>query len=107
MAKLFVGNLSFNVTEDELKTWIEGRGHQVEELRLMTDRDTGKPRGFAFVTINGDVNKTTADLNGQEFKGRNLTVNEARPMERRGSGGGPGGGHDHRGGRGGRREPRW
>lgn len=106
MPKLFVGNLPFDVTDDELKSWIEGHGHQVEELRLMRDRETGKSRGFAFVTVDGEVNKATTALNGQDFKGRNLTVNEARPMERRNSfgndsrGGGGGGGR-------GRREPRW
>ena len=100
MPKLFVGNLPFDVSDDELKIWVEGRGHQVEELRVMRDRDTGKPRGFAFVTVTGDVNKATAAMNGQDFKGRNLTVNEAKPMERRNFGGG-----DNRGG--GRREPRW
>jgi RNA recognition motif-containing protein len=100
MTKLFVGNLPFDVTDDELKNWVEGRGHQVDELRLMRDRETGKARGFAFVTVDGDANKAIAALNGQEFKGRSLTVNEARPMERRSSGG-----HDSRGR--GRREPRW
>jgi len=100
VAKLFVGNLPFDVTDDELRNWVEGRGQQVEELRLMRDRETGKLRGFAFVTVSGDVNKATAALNGQEFKGRSLTVNEARPMERRNSGG-----NDSRGR--GKREPRW
>jgi len=83
MPKLFVGNLPFQATEDELKSWIEARGQQVEELRLMTDRDTGKPRGFGFVTIEGDINKAVAALNGQDFMGRALTVNEARPMVKR------------------------
>ena len=103
MPKLFVGNLPFDVTDEELRSWVEGRGHQVEEVRLMRDRETGRARGFAFVTVDGDVNKVTAALNGQEFKGRSLTVNEARPMDRPKSGGG--GGHDGRGR--GRREPRW
>jgi len=100
MPKLFVGNLPFDVTDEELKEWIEAKGHAVEELRLMRDRDTGKPRGFAFVTVQGDINKLTAALNSQDFKGRSLTVNEARPMESRSSGG-----HDNQGR--GRREPRW
>jgi len=100
MPKLFVGNLPFDVTDDELKSWVEGRGHQVEELRLMRDRDTGRPRGFAFVTVDGDVNKATAAMNGQEFKGRSLTVNEAKPMERRNNFGGNDRGR-------GKREPRW
>lgn len=102
MPKLFVGNLPFQATEDELRSWIEARGQQVEELKLMTDRDTGKPRGFGFVTIEGDLDKAVAALNGQDFMGRALTVNEAKPMERR-EGGGGGRGFD----RGSRREPRW
>ncbi len=102
MPKLFVGNLSFQATEEELRGWIEARGYHVEDLKLMTDRDTGKPRGFGFVTVDGDVNKITAALNGQDFMGRALTVNEAKPMVRR-DGGGGGGGFD----RGGKREPRW
>lgn len=106
MPKLFVGNLPFDVADDELKGWVEGRGYQVEEVRVMRDRETGKPRGFAFVTFEGDVHKASAELNGQDFKGRNLTVNEAKPMERRSfgrndsHGGGGGGGRS-------RREPRW
>src|SRR4051812_35171437 len=100
MPKLFIGNLPFQATEDELRSWFEAHGHQVEELKLMTDRDTGKPRGFGFVTISGDVNKATASLNGQDFMGRSLTVNEAKPMQRREGGGG---GFE----RGGKREPRW
>ena len=99
MSKLFVGNLPFDVTDDELKVWVEGRGHEVEEVRLMRDRETGRLRGFGFVTVVGDVHKATAALNGQELKGRALTVNEAKPMERRDFGGD----RDHRG----RREPRW
>jgi RNA recognition motif-containing protein len=104
MPKLFVGNLPFQATEDELRNWIEARGQQIEELRLMTDRETGKPRGFGFVTIQGDLDSAVAALNGQDFMGRALTVNEAKPMERRNGGGGGGGrGFD----RGSRREPRW
>ena len=101
MPKLFVGNLPFDVTDDELKSWVEGRGYQVEEVRLMRDRDTGKLRGFGFVTVDGNIHKATAALNGQEFKGRSLTVNEAKPMERRTFGG------DDRDRSRGKREPRW
>ena len=100
MPKLFVGNLPFDVTDDELKSWVERHGHQVEELRLMRDRETGKARGFAFVTLDGKVSDLIAAFNGQEFKGRALAVNEAKPMERRNSGGGSDRGR-------GRREPRW
>jgi RNA recognition motif-containing protein len=100
MPRLFVGNLPFEVTDEELKKWFESRGHEVEELRVMRDRDSGKPRGFAFVTIHANLNKATAALSGQDFRGRSLTVKEARPMERRNSGGNYGPGR-------GRREPRW
>lgn len=102
MPKLFVGNLPFQATEDELRGWVESHGLQVDELKVMTDRDTGKPRGFGFVTIQDDVHKAVAALNGQECMGRALTVNEAKPMERR-EGGGGGRGSDC----GSRREPRW
>ena len=86
--KLFVGNLSFTVTEEGLKEWIEQHGHAVEEVKVMTDRDTGKPRGFGFVTLReeGSLKKAIEDLQGQEFMGRTLTVNEAKPREPRGGG---------------------
>ena len=82
--KLYVGNLAFETTENDLQDLFEKHG-QVGEVALMTDRMTGKSRGFAFVTM-GD--KAQADaamtaLNGQELNGRALTVNEARPREER------------------------
>jgi RNA recognition motif-containing protein len=82
--KLYVGNLSFETTENDLQDLFEQHG-QVNELRLMMDRLTGKSRGFAFVTFNDDTqaNAAKSALNGHELKGRALTVNEARPREER------------------------
>ena len=102
--KLYVGNLSFETTENDLQDLFEQHG-QVSEVRLMMDRMTGKSRGFAFVTMNDNAQASAAmsALNGQEFSGRALTVNEARPREDRGGGGGGGyGGSGGGGGRGGR-----
>jgi RNA recognition motif-containing protein len=109
MNKLFVGNLSFTATDEDLKNFFEQYGHAVDEIKIMTDRDTGKPRGFGFVTLGESANMKRAiqDLQGQEFMGRALTVNEAKPKEPRSGGpGGPGGGGGNaRAGN--RREPRW
>ena len=91
--KLYVGNLSFETTENDLQDLFEQHG-QVSEVRLMMDRMTGKSRGFAFVTINDNAhaNAAMSALNGHELNGRALTVNEARPREERprpfGGGGG-------------------
>jgi cold-inducible RNA-binding protein len=90
--KLFVGNLSFETTENDLQDLFEQHG-QVGEVSLMMDRMTGKSRGFAFITMNDKAQADAAvtALNGKEFAGRALTVNEARPREDRGarpSGGG-------------------
>jgi cold-inducible RNA-binding protein len=119
---IFVGNLDFNVTEEAVRSLFERYG-AVNSARIMTDRDTGRSRGFAFVEME---NETEADqaitaLNGYTMDGRALNVNEARPKPDRGFGGGGsrfggGGGAGSRrpgagGGRpsagGGRREPRW
>ena len=95
--KLYVGNLSFETTENDLQDLFEQHG-QVSEVRLMMDRMTGKSRGFAFVTMNDNAQASAAmsALNGKELNGRALTVNEARPREERprpyGGGGGGGGG---------------
>lgn len=94
--KLFVGNLSFESTENDIQDLFEQHG-QVAEVRLMMDRMTGKSRGFAFVTLNDDAqaNAAMSALNGHQLNGRALTVNEARPREdrpRTGGGGGGGGG---------------
>ncbi|MGE5213666.1 MAG: RNA recognition motif domain-containing protein [Nitrospirota bacterium] len=93
--KLYVGNLSFETTENDLQDLFEQHG-QVSEVRLMMDRMTGKSRGFAFITMNDGAQAKAAmgALNGREFNGRPLTVNEARPREERPRpyGGGGGGG---------------
>ena len=85
--KLYVGNLSFETTETELKDLFDQAG-SVETVRIITDRDTGRSRGFGFVEMQGGGDKAIAALNGKDFKGRALTVNEARPMSPRDSGGG-------------------
>ena len=82
--KLYVGNLSFESTENDLQDLFEKHG-AVNEVRLMMDRMTGKSRGFAFVTMNDDTQAKAAisALNGHELNGRALNVNEARPREER------------------------
>ena len=99
--KLFVGNLSFNVTENDLQDLFSPHG-TVAAVDLIMDRMSGRPRGFAFVTMETPEGATAAieALNGKNVSGRDLTVNEARPKEERSGGGGFGGG----GGRGPRRE---
>jgi cold-inducible RNA-binding protein len=103
---IFVGNLSFNTNEDELRQLFEPHG-QVDRVSIMTDRDTGRSRGFGFVEMasNEDGEKAIAALNGSQVGGRTINVNEARPKTERSSGGGGGGGggrdRGERGGRGG------
>src|SRR3954451_23923517 len=89
--KLYVGNLSFESTENDLQDLFEKHG-QVAEVKLMMDRMTGKSRGFAFITMNDNAQASAAmaALNGQELNGRALTVNEARPREERPGPRGPG-----------------
>lgn len=103
MKNIFVGNLSFNTGEDELRQLFESYG-QVDRVSILTDRDTGRSRGFGFVEMasNEDGDKAIAALNGTQVGGRTINVNEARPKSDRPSGGGGGGGRE----RGGRRE-RW
>jgi RNA recognition motif-containing protein len=86
--KLFVGNLSFETTENDLQDAFAAHG-AVTETNLMMDRSTGRPRGFAFVTMANpeDAQKAIDALNGSQLGGRALTVNEARPREERSSGG--------------------
>src|SRR5258707_11472242 len=93
-AKLFVGNLSFNITENDLQDAFAAHG-TVTEANLMMDRTTGRPRGFGFVTMSSpeEAQKAIEALNGANLDGRNLTVNEARPREER-TGGGFRGGRD-------------
>ena len=87
MKNLFVGNLPFDVTEEALRDLFTPFG-EVQQVRIMTDRDTGRPRGFAFVEMaDDDSTKAIAALNGKDFGGRALNVNEARPRPERGGGG--------------------
>lgn len=89
MKNIFVGNLSFGSTEDSIRSLFEGYG-TVDRVNVVTDRDTGQARGFAFVEMANDAegDRAIAALNGQELGGRALTINEARPREARGGGGG-------------------
>ncbi len=119
---IFVGNLDFNATEESVRSLFERYG-AVTSARIMTDRDTGRSRGFAFVEMENEneADQAISALNGYTLDGRALNVNEARPKPDRGFGGGgggnrfsggggrPGGGGGGRrpGGGGGRREPRW
>ena len=98
MKNIFVGNLDFNTTEDELRQLFEVHG-QVDRVSIMTDRDTGRSRGFGFVEMasNEDGEKAIAALNGSQLGRRTLNVNEARPKAER-AGGGGGRGHDRSGG---------
>jgi len=100
--KLYVGNLSWGTTEDELKDLFAVHG-AVEDVKIITDRETGKSRGFGFVTLTSteDGDKAISALHEQEIGGRKLTVNEAR--EKTGGGGGGGGGGRSSGGAGGNR----
>ncbi|MFI4861723.1 MAG: RNA recognition motif domain-containing protein [Phycisphaerales bacterium JB063] len=99
--KIYVGNMAFSTTQESLEALFSNYG-QVQEVAVITDRDTGRPRGFAFVTMDDDGGKQAIEaLNGNEFEGRTLTVNEARPRENRGGGGG--GGYNRGGGGGGGR----
>jgi RNA recognition motif-containing protein len=102
--KLFVGNLSYDLTENDLQDAFAAHG-TVVEANLMMDRATGRPRGFAFVTMSTpeEAQKAISAMNGKELGGRALTVNIARPREERSHGGGGGGrgGYGGDGGRGG------
>src|SRR5688500_6238669 len=99
--RLYVGNLPFNTDESALRQLFEQDGRQVKEVKLVTDRDTGRSRGFGFVEMMTEADAKTAieTFNGANFGGRTLTVNEARERPPRGAGGGFGGGGG--GGRGG------
>jgi|SRR5439155_18117700 len=100
--KLFVGNLDFKVTENDLQDAFAAHG-TVVEANLVTDRTTGRPRGFAFVTMSSpeEAQKAIDAMNGKELGGRALSVNIARPREERPGGGGGGGGRRGYGGGGG------
>jgi cold-inducible RNA-binding protein len=105
--KLYVGNLPYQTTESDLQTLFEAAG-QVSTVNIVRDRATGQARGFAFVEMSDaeGAKRAIDELNSRDFGGRNLTVNEAKPMAPRGSGGGGGGFGGGGGGRQ-RREPRW
>lgn len=120
MTNIFVGNLPYSTTEDELHGLFGAYG-QVDRVSIVRDRETGQPRGFAFVEMpnSSEAEQAINGMNGRDMNGRSLNVNEARPREDRGGsrgfgGGGnrAGGGGGNRGGNGGgfnnrRREPRW
>ena len=105
MKKLYVGNLPFKATEEEVQALFAELGVQPDSLTLLRDRFTGQPRGFGFAEIKDDAEaeKAIAALNGKQFLGRALVVNEARPQTQSGGGGGRGGfgGGGGRGGHGG------
>src|SRR5271168_3381913 len=98
MTNIFVGNLSYETSQEDLEAAFNEFG-AVERVNIVRDRDTGQPRGFAFVemTNRNEASSAIAALNGRNLKGRDLSVNEARPREER-SGGRPGGGGGGRGG---------
>src|ERR1700737_4722850 len=120
MKNLYVGNLPHSTTEAELRTVFEVHG-EVEKVSIVTDRETGRARGFGFVEMTnaGEAEKAIAALNGTELGGRALTINEAKPKADRprsggggqrfagGGGGGRGGRDDYRGQARQPREPRW
>src|SRR5438552_5780563 len=91
MKNIYVGNLSFGATEDAVRSLFEAHG-AVERVNIVTDRDSGQPRGFGFVemTNDGDGDKAIAALNGKDLDGRTLNVNAAKPKTERSGGGGGG-----------------
>ncbi|MBD2139204.1 RNA-binding protein [Anabaena sp. FACHB-1237] len=97
---IYIGNLSYQVTSDDLKNAFSEYG-KVSRVQLPTDRETGRPRGFAFVEMSSDAEETAAieALDGAEWMGRDLKVNKAKPKEDKGSRGGSWGGNGGRGGR--------
>jgi len=106
--RLYIGNLPFTATEEDIRDFFSGGGHAVESVQIITDRESGRSTGFGFATLmpGSDLRKAEQDLNGQKLDGRSLTVNPAKPREQR-----PAGGGDRRDGsrsRGfGQRESRW
>lgn len=103
MKNIFVGNLGFGTTEQSIRSIFESYG-SVDRVNIVTDRDTGQARGFAFVemSVDSEGNAAIDGLNGKDLDGRTLNVNEARPKPERGSAGG-----GYRGNRGGSRQNRW
>jgi len=114
LKKLFVGNLPYQATEGQLEDWFHQAGFQPQGVSIIKDRFSGEPRGFGFVEISDDAEaeKAVSNCNGQDFMGRSLVVNEARPMTDRppsrfGAGGGNGGNGPRGGERGGRKQRSW
>ena len=103
MKKLYIGNLPFSATDEQLNEWFSQVGVTPSAVNLIRDRFTGQSRGFAFVEVTNDedADRAVTSLNGQNFGGRNLVVNEARPQAERGGSGGGGGRGGYGGGRGG------
>jgi RNA recognition motif-containing protein len=106
MTRLYVGNLSWNTTQESLRAAFEADGRSVKDVLIMTDRETGRSRGFAFVEMNSkqDAEAAIRALDGADVDGRQIKVNEARAREAggpRGGGGGGGGGRGYGGGGGG------
>lgn len=101
--KLYVGNLSFDTSDHDLEE-LFGSAGTVESVNIISDRDTGRSRGFGFVEMSSteEANNAIAEFNGKEFGGRDIVVNEAKPRVDRGGGGG-----GYGGGGGGRRNNRW
>ena len=97
--RLYVGNLPFSTTDEDLKQAFSAHG-TVTEVAIISDRVTGRSRGFAFVTMSSpdEANAAVSGMHGKDFGGRNLTVNVARPRDERGPGGGGGGGYGGGGG---------
>jgi RNA recognition motif-containing protein len=108
--RIYVGNLAYSANEDSLRQAFEQYG-QVESATVITDRESGRSKGFGFIEMPNaaEAQQAITALNGQQIAGRAVTVNEARPREDRGGGGGGmggGGGRDNRSGTGGSRTPR-
>lgn len=91
--RLYVGNLSYDTTEDSLRLAFEQEGRTVTDIHIVTDRESGRPRGFAFVEMQSDkdAQEAIASWDGQDLDGRSLRVNEAQPRQSRGARGGGGG----------------
>jgi len=101
LKKLFIGNLPYQATEAELQDWLSQSGFHADSVQIIRDKFTGDPRGFGFAEFGNDdeADRAVQNCNGQDFLGRSLVVNEARPMREGGGGGGrgPGGGGGGRG----------
>jgi len=94
VSKLYVGNLDYGTTEEELKTHFEQKGIQTKSVTLIKDKYTGRAKGFGFVEVESEdaIQKAVEAMDGQDFKGRKLTVNKAKPPRERSGGSGFGGG---------------